>query len=72
MKLSKLGYLILKDRAIKQKVAEAMSVTENTVYYWLKTDSEKLTIATVLDVISRETGLTFEQLLEHDLQNEVS
>lgn len=64
MKLSKLGYMVLKDADLKQKVASATGKTVNTVYYWLKTDNEKLLSMAVLDAISKETGLTIEQLIE--------
>ena len=63
MRLSKLGYLALRDRGLKQKVAEVMGVTENTIYRWIKIDSDDLTKLAVLDTISKETGLTMDQLL---------
>lgn len=68
MKLSKLGYLALRDRELKQKVAETMGVTENTIYRWIKIQSDNLTKAGVLEVISTETGLHIDQLLETKVQ----
>lgn len=72
MKLSKLGYLLLRDRKMKQLVADVAGVTLNTVYAWVKTDSDNLTKAGILEAISRETGVTREQLLDHNLQHEAA
>lgn len=67
-KLSKIGHMALKDMGLKEKVAEACGVTVNTVYYWLRTDNVMLTTASVIYILSTETGLTHEQLLETKVQ----
>lgn len=64
MKLSKTGYLILKDRRIKGEVCKAIGIKEHTLYYWIKTENQRLTQIGLLDVLAREGGVTIEQLIE--------
>lgn len=72
MKLSKIGYLALRDRDLKRKVAAVMGKTENTIYRWIKIDSDDLTKVAVLETIANETGLTIEQLLDSKVQQLVA
>lgn len=66
MRLSKLAILALKGtkQDFKEKIAEATGVTANTVYAWIQTNSEQLTLAASLRVIKEELGLSDSQLLE--------
>jgi transposase-like protein len=72
MKLSKTGYLILKDRRIKGEVCNAIGIKENTLYYWIKIESQRLTQMGVLDVLSREGGVTIEQLIEVESKDTIA
>ena len=64
MKLSKLGFVLLKDKRIKEAVCLACDIKINALYYWIKNEDIRLTAMPVLDAISRTGGVTIEQLIE--------
>lgn len=66
MRLSKLAHGILKDRAVKKKIAELTNKTENTIYAWIKSDSDNLTKAVIVEYFETEYGLTRDQILESE------
>lgn len=55
--------LLLPNRAIKQKIADAMGVDYYTVHRYIRDDSEKITVGSAMVVIREETGLTDDLLL---------
>jgi hypothetical protein len=66
MKLTRLALMALRgsDTEIVTRLAEALCVSESTVYRYLKDNSDDLTKAAALIIIRKETGLTDEQILE--------
>ncbi len=66
MRVSKLVYGILKDRKVKKELSVVAGVTENTIYNWIKTDSDNLTKAAILDYFITKYGLTMDQVLERE------
>ena len=69
MKLSKLGFVLLKDKRIKEAVCQACDIKINALYYWIKQNDIRLTAMPVLDAISRVGGVTIEQLIEADCKD---
>lgn len=70
MKLSKTAILALRglDGEAKKRIIKAAGVSIYTLYRWLNTNSDNLTKAAVLPVISKETGLAESDLLEKEEQ----
>lgn len=64
IKVSKLVHGILKDRKVKDRVAELAGVTVNTVYAWVRDNSDNLTKAIIVEFFEKEYGLTRDQILE--------
>lgn len=66
MKLTRLAILAIKGtrKTIVPKLAEALKVTDQTAYFYIRTNSDELTKASALKVIREETGLTDDQILE--------
>jgi hypothetical protein len=65
MTLTILAHEVLRGNGpLKQKIADAAGVSSNTVYFWLRTNSENLTRAAVIECLMRETGLKYEQVLD--------
>jgi transcriptional regulator with XRE-family HTH domain len=64
MKLHKHVILAIRGhKDLKKQIAKAADVTEATVYTWLKDNSDNLTKASILEIISKELELPVEQLL---------
>jgi hypothetical protein len=55
--------LLLPNRMIKQKIADAMGLDYFTIHRWIREDDEKITQGAAMKVIREETGLTDELLL---------
>lgn len=70
MKLSNVAILALKgsDQRIKERIAEATGVTASTVYRWISTNSQDLTLAASLKVLREELGLPDSHLLEEETE----
>jgi hypothetical protein len=66
MRLSRIAILAVKGASpgIIKKLAEAMVVSEPSVYRFINDNDDNLTKAAALKVIREETGLTDEQILE--------
>jgi hypothetical protein len=68
MKLSKIAILALRglDQSIKERIAEATGFSLSSIYDWIaeNRDNSRLTLAAVVQIISEETGLTQDQILE--------
>ncbi len=68
MKLSKAALMILRgSKDLKERIAGAMEVKLGTVYKWVQSNDDNLTKATVLHILSEESGLNDEDLLETEL-----
>lgn len=69
IELSKVARMALDNREVKQKIADQCKVLEGSVYYWIRTNSKNLLRMDVLTIISQETGLPIENLIEYkDMQ----
>lgn len=68
MKLTKIALLAVSgcEVEVKLKIAEAIGVTEATIYRYLRENSGNLTKAAALKIIREATGLTDEQILEEE------
>lgn len=67
MKLSKLALLVLRgDAELRDNLRKSMGVSIFTIKKWVRENDDNLTKASVLQIISRETGLSEEQLLEQE------
>jgi plasmid maintenance system antidote protein VapI len=68
MRLSKIAILAVKGAspAIVKKLAEAIEVSEPSVYRFINDNDDNLTKAAAIKVIELETGLTREQILEEE------
>jgi plasmid maintenance system antidote protein VapI len=68
MRLSKIAILAVKGAspAIVKKLAEAIEVSEPSVYRFINDNDHNLTKAAAIKVIESETGLTREQILEEE------
>jgi hypothetical protein len=68
MKLTKIAILGLRGsgKEIKEKIAKELGVHIATVYSWVEdnADNSKLTLASIVKIISEETGLEPDQILE--------
>lgn len=65
MKLTHLATIAIKGcKGIIPKLADALQVSEPTVYKYIQDKSDNLTKAAALRVIREETGLVDEQILE--------
>ena len=68
MKLSKIAILAIKGlgQDIKDKIADVTNSKTGTVYGWIARNepNSSLTLSAVVQIISEETGLTCEQILE--------
>ena len=70
MRASKLVHQILAgNRPLQEAVARDAGVSVNTVYFWLRTDSRNLTLASVLECLMRETDLKYDQLIDRGAQD---
>jgi transposase len=68
MKLTKIALLALRGaKDSKRKLAEALDVSEATVYRWISENNDSLTKAAALKVIREETGLTDAEILETEM-----
>lgn len=64
MRLSKGAIMAIRGgKDIKKKLAEALDVSEPTIYRWLADNDDSLTKAAALKVIREETGLSADQIL---------
>jgi plasmid maintenance system antidote protein VapI len=72
MRLSRIAILAVKGACpgIIKKLAEAIGVSEPSIYRFINDNDDNLTKAAALKVIESETGLTQEQILEEDKQTE--
>lgn len=72
MKLSKAAILALRgtNQEAKKRIAERLGVVSSTVYRWINDNDDNLTKAEALKLISDETGLSEDQLLEEVTTNE--
>ena len=71
MGLSKIGLLAVRGcKGIVPKLAGALKVTTPTVYSYLQANSDNLTKAAALKIIKSETGLSDEEILEAEPENE--
>ena len=68
MRLSKIAILAVKGASpgIVKKLAEAIEVSEPSVYRFINDNDDNLTKAAAIKVIELETGLTREQILEEE------
>jgi transposase len=65
MKLSKIAILALKgSKGSKKRIADALGVTESTVYRWIAENHDSLTKASSMLVIREITGLSDSEILE--------
>jgi plasmid maintenance system antidote protein VapI len=66
MRLSRIAILAVKGAspAIIKKLAEAIDVSEPSIYRFINDNDDNLTKAAAIKVIELETGLTQEQILE--------
>jgi transposase-like protein len=66
IQISKTALLALKgmDVAEKARLAERIGVSSNTLYGWIRTQSDNFTKAGVMQILSEELGLTYDQLLD--------
>jgi hypothetical protein len=55
--------LLLPNKIIKDKIAEATNTSYSTVHRWIQDDSPLITQADAMRVIREYTGLTDEQIL---------
>lgn len=71
MKLTHIAILAVKGsgKDMIDKLAEALRVTDKTVYRYISDNSDELTKAAALKVIREVTGLTDEQILETQTEN---
>lgn len=74
MKLTKIAILALKGMGsgAKEKIAEVTGSKPGTVYGWIADNdsNSKLTLAAVVQIISEETGLNQDQILEESAKEE--
>lgn len=70
MKISKTAIWAIKgmDGDAKRDLAAGMGISLNRLYYWIKVESDNLTKAANMAVLSERLGLTHEQLLETKVQ----
>ena len=68
MRLSRIAILAVKGASpgIIKKLAEAIGVSEPSVYRFINDNDDNLTKAAALKVIELETGLTRDQILEEE------
>lgn len=67
MKLSKIALLAIRGGVdIRRKIAEALKVSEQSVYRWVAENDDNLTKAAALVIIKQETGLTDQEILEEE------
>lgn len=66
MRLSRIAILAVKGSCpgIIEKLAEAIGVSNPTVYQYIRENNDELTKAAALKVIREETGLTDAEILE--------
>lgn len=76
MKLSKIAILALKGlgQDVKDRIGKAVGVHPHTVYKWMSDNEENsdLTKASVVQIISEETGLTQEQILDEVEESKIA
>lgn len=67
MRLSKGAILAIRGgKGIKRKIAEALGVSEPTIFRWLADNDDSLTKSAALKVIREETGLSDDQILTQE------
>jgi hypothetical protein len=68
MRLSKIAILAIRGlgQGVKERIAEATDTSQSRVYEWIleNKDNGRLTLSAVVQIISEETGLTQDQILE--------
>lgn len=65
MRLSKAGILVLKgSRDIKKMIADALGISEATIYRYVQDNDDNLTKEAALKILEEETGLSRDQLIE--------
>jgi hypothetical protein len=65
MRLSKAAIMAIRGgKDTKRRLAEALDVSEPTIFRWLAANDDSLTKAAALNVIREETGLPDEMILE--------
>lgn len=66
MRLSRIAILAIKGASpgIVEKLAEAIDVSEPTIYRYINDNDDNLTKAAALAIIREEIGLSDEQILE--------
>lgn len=69
MRLTDSAIAIIKEPAARRKLAEALDCTDQTITRYIKENEDNggLTKAAALKVISEETGLSNEQILEEEV-----
>lgn len=75
MILSKTAILVIRgSRDCKDRLKEAMNVSDNTLYRWLSDNESNgdLTKAIAIQIISEETGLANDQILIEDKVEETN
>lgn len=62
------------DKGIKQKIADIAGVHPATVYLWISDNkpNSDLTKTAIIQLISEETGLTEDQILESEKEAEAA
>lgn len=72
MRLSKIAILAVRGASpgIIKRLAEAIGVSEPSVYRFINDNDDNLTKAAAIKVIREETGLTDDQILEEEKTEE--
>lgn len=72
MKLSDQALTIIKEAAVRRKLADALDCTDQTIVRYIKDNETNgdLTKAASLKVIREESGLPIEEILEESKQEE--
>lgn len=68
MRLTHLAIIAIKGlgREMTKKIAKAIGVSEPTAYKYIRENAPELTMASALQVIKQETGLSDDQILESE------
>lgn len=64
MALTKKALQAINKPKIRLKLAVALDVTEQTIFLYIKKNSDNLTKAKALEVIKEQTGLSVDEILE--------
>ena len=60
---SEIAESLKKDKILRSKLAKKMNKSESTIYRWLWGNSDNLTKADALQVISEHTGINIDLLI---------